>query len=95
MEKTREQQTIVGGLRSGKFIKKNWSEKTRLVDAFDVKADVIKTLKEYGILEHNLHVTSKSKSCYHPGRSGHFISTLKMVIHSLISVKYIQILFQN
>ncbi len=67
-----EQQTIVGGLRSGKFIKKNWSEKTRLVDAFDVKADVIKTLKEYGILEHNLHVTSKSKSCYHPGRSGSF-----------------------
>ena len=48
-----EQQTIVGGLRSGKFIKKNWSEKTRLVDAFDVKADVIKTLKEYGILENN------------------------------------------
>ena len=30
----------------------------------------MKTLKEYGILEHNLHVTSNSKSCYHPGRSG-------------------------
>ena len=67
-----EQQTIVGGLRSGKFIKKNWSEKTRSVDVFDVKADVIKTLSEYGIQERNMHVTNKSKSSYHPGRSGSF-----------------------
>ena len=65
-----EQQTIVGGLRSGKFIKKNWSEKTRSVDVFDVKADVIKTLSEYGIQKRNMHVTNKSKSSYHPGRSG-------------------------
>tara|TARA_A100001011_G_scaffold338268_1_gene368979 strand:+ start:1919 stop:4321 length:2403 start_codon:yes stop_codon:yes gene_type:complete len=67
-----EQQTIVGGLRSGKFIKKNWSEKTRPVDVFDVKADVIKTLSEYGIQENNMYVTNKSKSSYHPGRSGSF-----------------------
>ena len=67
-----EQQTIVGGLRSGKFIKKNWSEKTRSVDVFDVKADVIKTLSEYGIQKRNMHVTNKSKSSYHPGRSGSF-----------------------
>ena len=89
-----EQQTNGGGLRSGKFIK-NWSEKTRLVDAFDVKADVIKTLKEYGIPEHNLHVTSKSKSYLSPWKIRGHLSPLKMVIHSLISVKYIQILFQN
>ncbi len=65
-----EQQTVIGGLRSGYITKKNWSEKNRKVDVFDVKADVLKTLTELGIKERDLLVTNKTKSCYHPGRSG-------------------------
>ena len=40
-----EQEIVIGGLRSGKFNKKSWSEKTRGVDVFDVKADVLQCLK--------------------------------------------------
>ena len=52
------------------MLKKSWSEKTRKVDVFDVKSDVIKTLLELGLKENDLKVSSNSKSCYHPGRSG-------------------------
>ena len=52
------------------MFKKSWSEKTRKVDVFDVKSDVIKTLLELGLKENDLKVSSNSKSCYHPGRSG-------------------------
>ena len=65
-----DQQTVIGGLRSGQFFKKNWSEKTRAIDLFDVKADVMRTLNEIGLMEHELVVTDKSQTCYHPGRSG-------------------------
>ena len=52
------------------MFKKSWSEKTRKVDVFDVKSDVIKTLLELGLKENDLKVSSNSKSYYHPGRSG-------------------------
>ena len=32
-----DQQVVIGGLRSGQFFKKSWSEKTRSIDIFDVK----------------------------------------------------------
>ena len=57
-------------MRSGQFFKKSWSEKTRSIDIFDVKADVIKTLIEIGMKEEDLIITNKSKNYYHPGRSG-------------------------
>ena len=65
-----EQQTVVGGLKSGKANRKSWLEKERNIDVFDVKSDVIKTLVELGIEQKNLFVSDGSKSCYHPGRSG-------------------------
>ena len=65
-----DQQVVIGGLRSGQFFKKSWSEKTRSIDIFDVKADVIKTLIEIGMKEEDLIITNKSKNYYHPGRSG-------------------------
>ena len=65
-----EQEIVIGGLRSGKFNKKSWSEKTRGVDVFDVKADVLQCLKELGLNEKQFDVNADSKNYYHPGRSG-------------------------
>ncbi len=65
-----DQQTMVGGLRSGKVARKSWIGKERNIDVFDIKADAIKTLIELGVEEKNLVVGDKTKYCYHPGRSG-------------------------
>ena len=65
-----EQQIVVGGLRSGKTNKKNWLEKERNIDVFDIKSDVVKTLIDLGVEEKNLFISDNTKHCYHPGRSG-------------------------
>tara|TARA_A100001011_G_scaffold67855_1_gene69166 strand:- start:2674 stop:5070 length:2397 start_codon:yes stop_codon:yes gene_type:complete len=65
-----EQQIVIGGLRSGQLNKKNWVDKNRPVDIFDIKADVVKSLVGLGIKENDLVVSNKTKNCYHPGRSG-------------------------
>ena len=65
-----EQQTIVGAIKSGVVCRKNWLEKSRNVDVFDVKSDTIQTLVELGINENDLYISDKTKNCYHPGRSG-------------------------
>jgi len=65
-----EQQTVVGAIRSGAVCRKSWLEKSRNVDAFDVKSDVIRTLVELGVNENEIHISDKTKNCYHPGRSG-------------------------
>lgn len=65
-----DQQTVVGALKSGLIGRKSWSEKSRNVDVFDVKSDTIRTLLELGLDENDLHVSSNTKNCYHPGRSG-------------------------
>ena len=62
-----EQQTVIGAVKSGQINKVG--QKTRNVDIFDMKTDVIKTLIEMGINEDHLIVSDKSK-LYHPGRSG-------------------------
>ncbi len=65
-----EQQVVVGGLKSGKEGRKSWIDKERNLDVFDIKGDTVKTLIELGIEETNLFVSEKTKSSYHPGRSG-------------------------
>jgi phenylalanyl-tRNA synthetase beta chain len=65
-----EQQVIVGGLRSGLVNRKNWLEKSRNLDVFDIKRDVIRTLIDLGLEESDLFVSNNTKNCYHPGRSG-------------------------
>ena len=44
--------------------------KREKIDVFDIKADVLRTLIELGIKEEDIYLSSISKSCYHPGRSG-------------------------
>jgi len=65
-----EQQIVVGGLKSGLVGRKGWSEKSRGLDVFDIKSDTIRTLIELGIDEKDLFVSTSTKDCYHPGRSG-------------------------
>jgi len=65
-----EQQTVVSGLRSGKLARQSWLEKERLVDVFDVKSDVIKSLVEAGYNKDKLYIDDETPSYYHPGKSG-------------------------
>jgi phenylalanyl-tRNA synthetase beta chain len=65
-----EQQTVVGAMKSGAVSRKSWLEKSRNVDVFDIKSDTVRTLMELGINENELHISDKTKSCFHPGRSG-------------------------
>jgi len=65
-----QQEIVVGGLRAGKHSRLNWLEKDRLVDVFDVKQDVIKSLIEAGFNQNKLYIDDKTPSYYHPGKSG-------------------------
>ena len=65
-----EQQIVVGGLRSGFVNRKSWLEKSRSVDVFDVKRDAVRTLIDLGLDENDIFISSNTKNCYHPGRSG-------------------------
>ena len=65
-----EQQTVVSGLRSGKFSRQSWLEQERLVDVFDVKSDVIKSLVEAGYNKDKFYIDSETPNYYHPGKSG-------------------------
>jgi len=65
-----EQQTVLGGLKTGLIGRKSWSEKSRNVDVFDIKSDTIRTLIELGLDQNDLCISNNTKNCYHPGRSG-------------------------
>jgi len=65
-----EQQIIIGGIKSGQVNRKNWSDKTRNIDVFDIKSDTLRTLIELGLNEKDLFISDLTKSSYHPGRSG-------------------------
>jgi len=68
--KPEDQQTVIGGLRSGKISRLSWLENERLVDVFDVKRDVIQSLDEAGFSINKLFIDEKTPSYYHPGKSG-------------------------
>ena len=69
-KKPGEQQTVVGGLKSGKLFRQNWLEKERLVDVFDIKSDVVQSLVESGYDKDKLYFDTETPSYYHPGKSG-------------------------
>ena len=68
-KKPGEQEIVLGGLKTGKISRKNWIEKERLVDFFDIKTDVIKSLIELGIDEKELFLSNSTPKHYHPGKS--------------------------
>jgi phenylalanyl-tRNA synthetase beta chain len=65
-----EQETVIGGLRSGKISRLSWLEKEREVDIFDIKKDVIQTLVEVGYNKLKFFVDDQTPNYYHPGKSG-------------------------
>ena len=67
-----EQIFVIGGIQIGKIYRKNWLEKDKEVDVFEIKDCVYKTLIELGIHEQDLTVIQESETYYHPGRSGKF-----------------------
>lgn len=67
-----EQIFVMGGIQIGKIYRKNWLEKDKEVDVFEIKDCVYKTLIELGIHEQDLTVIQESETYYHPGRSGKF-----------------------
>jgi len=65
-----EQSTMVGAIKTGKYSRKNWIEKERSFDVFDIKNDALRTLNEVGIDNSKITVSNRTKKWYHPGRSG-------------------------
>ncbi len=65
-----QQETVIGGLRSGKVSRLSWLEKERFFDVFDVKQDVIRSLVESGFSQKKLYIDDKAPDYYHPGKSG-------------------------
>jgi phenylalanyl-tRNA synthetase beta chain len=65
-----EQSTMIGAIKTGKYSRKNWIEKERNFDVFDIKNDALRTLNEAGIGSSKIVVSNKTKKWYHPGRSG-------------------------
>ena len=65
-----KQSTMIGAIKTGKYSRKNWIEKERSFDVFDIKNDALRTLSEIGIDSQKIAVSNKTKKWYHPGRSG-------------------------
>ena len=65
-----EQSTMIGAIKTGKHSRKNWIEKERNFDVFDIKSDALRILNEIGIDISKITVSNKTKKWYHPGRSG-------------------------
>ena len=65
-----KQSTMIGAVKMGKYSRKNWIEKERNFDVFDIKNDALRTLNEIGIVSSKISVSNKTKKWYHPGRSG-------------------------
>jgi len=65
-----EQSKMIGAIKTGKYSRKNWIEKERNFDVFDIKNDALRTLNEIGIDLSKIAVSKKTKKWYHPGRSG-------------------------
>ena len=65
-----EQSTMISAIKTGKYSRKNWIEKERNFDVFDIKNDALRTLNEVGIENSKIAVSNKTKKWYHPGRSG-------------------------
>src|SRR6056300_1238264 len=65
-----EQETVLTGLKAGKISRSSWLEKSRNVDVFDVKRDVIQTIVEAGYHRSRLYIDDQAPDYYHPGKSG-------------------------
>ena len=65
-----KQETVIGGLNSGKKSRTSWLEDSRNVDVFDAKQVVIQTLEEAGFNPDKLFIDDDTPNYFHPGKSG-------------------------
>ena len=65
-----EDQTIVAGIIKSGHSPRHWQEKSRAVDAFDAKADVLALLAELGVDAAKAQIAADAPGWYHPGQSG-------------------------
>ncbi len=65
-----KQENHISGIRIGSSNSRNWRNKTRDYDLFDVKSDFCAVLNFYGINLKNLKIETDTPSYYHPSRSG-------------------------
>ena len=65
-----EETTHISGIRTGTTSSRNWLNKKRDYDVFDIKSDFFAVLNFYGINIKNLRIETNAPSYYHPSRSG-------------------------
>ena len=65
-----QQETVIGGLNTGKRARLSWLEKSRDVDVYDAKQVVIQTLEETGFNLNKLFIDDNTPNYFHPGKSG-------------------------
>ena len=64
------QETNVSGIRIGAANSRNWLNKKRSYDVYDVKSDFFSMLNFYGVNIKNVKIKTDTPSYYHPSRSG-------------------------
>lgn len=64
------QETHVSGIRIGSANSRNWLNKKRNYDVFDVKSDFFSMLNFYDVNIKNVKIETNVPSYYHPSRSG-------------------------
>ncbi|MBO7537091.1 MAG: phenylalanine--tRNA ligase subunit beta [Alphaproteobacteria bacterium] len=64
------QETHVSGIRIGSANSRNWLNKKRNYDVFDVKSDFFSMLNFYDVNIKNVKIETNAPSYYHPSRSG-------------------------
>ncbi|MDR2646256.1 MAG: phenylalanine--tRNA ligase subunit beta [Holosporaceae bacterium] len=65
-----EQELQMTGIRIGNIHSRNWLEKSRVADIFDVKGDLFSILNYCNMDDRNIITLNKAPSYYHPSRSG-------------------------
>ena len=61
-----QQDTLICGIRTGLLYEKNWLEKKREYDLYDIKADLFAALKLFNLTEERLIIRQNSKNYFHP-----------------------------
>jgi phenylalanyl-tRNA synthetase beta chain len=70
-DETPQGQSIVAtGIRTGQTVTRNWADRARGADVYDVKADLFDLLAQLGVAVTTTQTVAEAPDWYHPGRSG-------------------------
>ena len=64
-----DQMMVAAGVRAGHMGPRNWAERPRAADVFDVKSDALAALAELGVPVQAAQIEATVRGWYHPGRS--------------------------